>query len=230
MRPALAQILFQSRERGAAQRHDALLVALAAHLHAAQIESQIAGGEIRHLGDAQPARIEQLENRAVAQGRGAGLRMRGGHAGALQHLGHFRLGQRLGQHLPGLGRLDVDGGIVMDAPVEQQPLVKAAQAAQLARRRTLIDAVVAQMLEEGRDILLHRRQQHAVAALDELGKGLQVADVGLAGKRTKPFFHAQIGLVVLQQRQIARSSHNFDYPRRKLFPPPRVTLANLLHQ
>ena len=88
----------------------------------------------------------------------------------------------------------------MDAPVEQQPLVKAAQATQLARRRTLVDAVAAQMLQKCRHILLRRRQQHAVTPLDELGKGLQVAVVGLAGQRTKPFFHAQIGLVVLQQR------------------------------
>jgi chorismate mutase len=88
----------------------------------------------------------------------------------------------------------------MDAPVKQQPLVKAAQAAQLARRRTLVDAVAAQMLQKGRHILLSRRQQHAVAALDELGKGLQVAVIGLAGERAQPLFHAQIGLVVLQQR------------------------------
>jgi hypothetical protein len=126
--------------------------------------------------------------------------MLGVHLRPLQHLRHLRLGQRLGQHLPGLGRLDVHGGVVMDAPVEQQPLVKAAQAAQLARRRALVDAVGAQMLEKGRHILLHRRQQHAAAPLDELGKGLQVAVVGLAGERAQPFFHAQIGLVVLQQR------------------------------
>ena len=95
----------------------------------------------------------------------------------------------------------------MDAPVQQQPLVKAAQAAQFARRRTLIDAVAAQMLQKSRHILLRRRQQNAVASLDELGKGLQIAVIGLARQRPQPLFHAQIGLIVLQQREIARVFH-----------------------
>ena len=211
--------------RGASQRHNPLLVALAAHLHAAQVERQVAGRERRDLGDAQAARVEQFQNRPVAQHGGSRLRMLGVQARPVQHLRHLRLGQRLGQHLPGFGRFDVDGGIVMDAPVEQEPLVKAAQAAQLARRRTLVDAVAAQMLKKCRHILLRRRQQHAAAPLDELGKGLQVAVVGLAAQRPQPFFHAQIRLVVLQQREIARGFHTFDYRRLKRpLPPPRALL------
>ena len=198
--PSLAQINLQCLDGGAAERDDALLVALATHLHAAQVERQIAGGEGRDLGDAQSARIEQLQNRPVAQIGGPRLGMLGVHLRPLQHLRHLRLGEGLGKHLPGLGRLDFHSGVVMDAPVEQQPFVEAAQTAQLARRRTLVDAVGAQMLEKGRHILLHRRQQHAAAPLDELGKGLQVAVVGLTGERTQAFFHAQIGLVVLQKR------------------------------
>jgi hypothetical protein len=34
--------------------------------------------------------------------------------------------------------------------------------------------------------------------VDELGKGLQVAVIGLAGKRAQPFLHTQVYLVVLQ--------------------------------
>ena len=86
----------------------------------------------------------------------------------------------------------------MNAPVQQKPLVKAAQAAQLACYRARVDAVAAQMLEKSRHILLRGRQQNAVTVLDELGKGLQIAVVGLAGQRAQPFFHAQIGLIVLQ--------------------------------
>ena len=200
MRPSLPQINLQSLQCGPPQRHNAFLVALAAHLHAAQIQRQVACGKRGDLGDAQTARIEQLEDRPVAQGRGPRLGMLGIEGCPLQHLRHLRLGQGLGQHLPRLGRLDVHSWIVMDAPVEEQPFVKAAQAAQLARRRTLDDVVAAQVFKKGRHILLRCRQQYAMAALDELGKGLQVAVVGLAGQRAKPFFHAQIGLVVLQQR------------------------------
>ena len=200
MGPSLAQINLQRLDGGAAERDDALLVALAAHLHTAQVERQVAGGERCDLGDAQAARVEQLQNRPVAQICGPRLGMLGVHLRPIEHLRHLRLGEGLGQYLPRLGRLNLHSRVVMDAPVEQEPLVKAAQAAQLARRRALIDAVGAQMLEKGRHILLHRGQQYAAAPLDELGKGLQVAVVGLAGERTQAFFHAQIGLVILQKR------------------------------
>ena len=50
MGAAFAQVGFQRLDGGAAQRDDALLVALAAHLHAAQIEGQIAGGVIQGIG------------------------------------------------------------------------------------------------------------------------------------------------------------------------------------
>ena len=85
------------------------------------------------------------------------------------------------------------------------------------------------MIEKSRHILLRHRQQHAVPLLDKLGEDLQIAVVGLAGERTQPFFHAQIGLVFLQQRQIARSLHGFDYPRSGvLWRPPRAA-PNLVH-
>ncbi len=55
------------------------------------------------LRDPQSARIQQLENGAVAQRCGLGLRMRRRQRCPLQHLRHLRLGQRFGQHLPRLG-------------------------------------------------------------------------------------------------------------------------------
>ncbi len=87
----------------------------------------------------------------------------------------------------------------MDPPIEQQPLVETAQATQFARRRPRIDAMVAQVFEEARDVLLYRGQQHRVPGFEELGKGSQVAQVGLAGERPQPLLHAQIGLIVAQQ-------------------------------
>ena len=192
MRAAFGDVRFKRFDGGPPQRNDALLVALAAHLHAAQVERQVAGVERGDLGDAQSAAVQQLENGAIAQRRCAGLGMMSGHGGALQHFVHFRLGQRLGQHLPRFGRLDVDGRIVVDAAIEQKPLVKAAQAAELARRGTRIDAMVAQVLEEAGHILLHGRQQHAMPGLQKLGKRPEVAQVGFAGERPQPFLHPQI--------------------------------------
>ena len=207
MRAAFGKIGFQRFDGRAAQRNDALLVAFAAHLHPAQVERQVAGVQRGDLGDAQAAGIQKLQNGVIAQRGCPGLGMMGGHRGALQHLVHFRLGQRLGQHLPRFGRLDVDGGIVMNAAVQQQPLVKAAQAAQLARRGTRIDAVGAQVFEEARHILLHGRQQHPVPGFQKLGKGPQVAQVGFAGERPQAFLHAQIRLVILQERQVGGRVH-----------------------
>ena len=116
--------------------------------------------------------------------------------GALQHFCHFGLGQRFGQNLPRFGRLDVDGGVVMNAAVEQQPFVKAAQTAQLARSGAGVDVVAAQMIEQRGDVGLDRCKQHGVAALEELGKDAQIAEIGLAGERAKSFFHTEIGCIV----------------------------------
>ena len=123
------QIGFERFERGSPQGHDALLVALAAHLHTACIESQVAGVERGEFGNPQSSGVKQFQNGPVTKGRRPRLRMVGSHRRPLQHFRNLRLRKGLGQHSPGLGRLDVDGRIVADPPVEQKPLVKPAQAA-----------------------------------------------------------------------------------------------------
>jgi len=133
---------------------------------------------------AQSAGVEQLKNGVIAQRRGLRLRVRGGHAGALQHLRHFWLGQRLGQNLPRLGRFNVHRGVMMDAPVKQQPLVKSAQAAQLARGRTLVDAVDAQVFQKSSHVLLRGGQKYAMSTFNKLREGLQVAVIRFASERT----------------------------------------------
>ena len=72
---------------------------------------------------------------------------------------------------------------------------------------------VAEILKESCNVLLGGREQHAVTRLDELGKCSEVAQIRLAGKRTQPLFHAQVGLVIPEERQIALGFHTFDYPR-----------------
>ena len=133
--------------------------------------------------------------------------------GTLEHFRDIRLSEGLGQDLPGFWGVDIDGGIVMDTSIKQEPLVKAAQTAQLAGRRAGVDPVAAEMLKKCRDILLDSGKQDAVALFEELGKGLQVAAVGLAGEGPQSLLHAQIGLVVQQEREIARGFHSTDYPR-----------------
>ena len=85
------------------------------------------------------------------------------------------------------------------------------------------------MLEESRDVLLCRRQQHAMPRLDELGKRIQVAKICLTSERTQPFLHAQIGLVILQEWQISLNIHTPDY-LRVASGADREKLPNHVHQ
>ena len=158
---------------------------------------EIADGEPSDLRNAKAAGIEKLENGAVAEGGGLGLGMRGSHGSALQHFGDFRLGEGFGQNFPGFGRLDVDGGVVMDAAIEEKPFVKAAQAAQLARGGAGIDVVGAEVIEKCGDVGLDGGEQDGVAVFKELGKDVQIAEIGLAGERAKSFFHTKIGSVIV---------------------------------
>ncbi len=102
----------------------------------------------------------------------------------------------------------------MNAAVKQQPLIEAAHAAQLACCRTGLNAVRSQVFEKGCNILLRRSEQNPVAGFNEFGKRLQVAVVCFAGERAQPLLHAQVDLVVVQERSIAGGVHRFDYPRR----------------
>ena len=101
----------------------------------------------------------------------------------------------------------------MDPAIQQQPLVESPQATQLPRRAPRVNRVGAQVLQKARHILLRRRHQHTLPALQELGKRLQVAVIGLAGQWTQPFFHGKIRLVVLQKPEVVFNAHTFDYPR-----------------
>jgi hypothetical protein len=100
----------------------------------------------------------------------------------------------------------------MNAPVEQQPLVKAAQAAELARSGARVNAMLTQVLEECGYIGFNGRKQNTVALLKEFCEGAQIAEIGLTGEWTQAFFHAQIRLVVLEKREIAGAVHTFNYP------------------
>ena len=70
-RPRLAQVAGDGVRRLLAERHDALLAALAAHAHELLLEVDVAEVEPDRLGAAQPGRVDELDERAVAQRRAA---------------------------------------------------------------------------------------------------------------------------------------------------------------
>ena len=103
----------------------------------------------------------------------------------------------------------------MDAAVEEEPLVKAADTAEFACGGAGVDAVGAEVLEERRYVLLRTGEQDAVAGFEELGEGFEVAIVSFAGERAQSFFDAQVGHVFAEQAEIARGFHaRFDYGPR----------------
>ena len=87
-----------------------------------------------------------------------------------------------------------------------------------------------QVLEESCNILLRCSQQDAVPSFDELAKRLQIAVVRFAGERAQPLLHAQIDLVVVQERKIACEVHRFDYPRPLTSLRTTEILPNHVHQ
>jgi hypothetical protein len=66
---------------------------------------------------------------------------------------------------------------------------------------------MAQVFEKCGYIFLNGGQKYAAAAFEKLGEGAQIAQVSFASERPQAFFHPQISLVVLQEREIARAVH-----------------------
>jgi hypothetical protein len=85
----------------------------------------------------------------------------------------------------------------MNAAIEKQPFIKAAQTAQLARRGAGIDVVGAEVVEKGGDVGLGCGEEDGVAVFKKLGKDAQIAEVGFASERAKSFFHAKIGGIIV---------------------------------
>jgi hypothetical protein len=79
-----------SRLRLGAERHQALLAALAHHPQHAFVQAQLKGLERDQLAHAQAAGVHQLQHGAVAQAQ------RRVHVGRVQQRLHLRLAQRLG--------------------------------------------------------------------------------------------------------------------------------------
>src|SRR6266545_2152850 len=93
-RPRVVAVAPQRLGRGPPEGDDPLLPPLAEDAHEPLLEIDVARREPRQLGDPKTARVEQLEEGAVAQREQAGRR-----GGRLDERGHLLLGQRLRQPL-----------------------------------------------------------------------------------------------------------------------------------
>jgi hypothetical protein len=91
---------------------------------------------------------------------------------------------------------------VRDPLIQQQPAIKPAQTAQLARHRPRIHMVCAELGHKVLHVGLECGQEQGISLLYLLGKLLQVARIGLAGGRTHSLFNAETGNVFLHQAGI----------------------------
>ncbi len=187
--PALGQIFANRLDRRHAQRHDALLVAFAAHQHVSQVELQVFQLDADHLRDTQRAAVERLQHGAVAQCDG-GSEFAGCGAARLEQGRDLVPRQRLGQHLPLPRRFQVERGVVSDVAVEQQVLVEVSQGGELARHRTSVDMVGEEMVEKVAHVLPPRSAERPF--LQEAGELGDVARVGCDGERRQPLLDLEV--------------------------------------
>src|SRR3954447_25691553 len=113
----------------AADRHEALLAALAAGAQDPGLEVDVADLERDRLRRAQPARVHELEQRPVAQGR----RVRAARGG--EQLRDLAAAQDLRQALALARRAEVGGRVVVDRVLAAQVAVERPQARGLALQR-----------------------------------------------------------------------------------------------
>ena len=119
--PAVGQPAAQPGLRLVAERHEAFLVALAAHPDRALAQVHLLGAQAHELGHAQPGGVEQLDHRLVAQpGRLA-------YVGRREQRFHFGLGERLRQRARQLRRVDQRGRVGRDRAEPQAQPVEVAQ-------------------------------------------------------------------------------------------------------
>ena len=170
---------------------------------AAFVEREVFDAEVGEFGDAESSGVEEFEDSAVAEIGCVGLRMIGRDGRALHHGVDFGFGERFGQDLPHGERLEVHGGVVADAFVEQQPAIESAQAGELAGGGAGFDAVFAKMLEKAGDVDLSGGCESGVFRFEILGELGQISFVGLASERPQPFFDAKIEEIFAEERGVA---------------------------
>ena len=179
--------LFTSRP---ADRYEALFVALARHADIPFSEEKVAQPQRGELRNAQPARIEDFEHRAVPPS----LDRRGIYGGndAIDLFDRKNIRKVTAE----FGRIDELGRGRIDHVGQHQVIVKAADTAQRPCLRGFLPSLIVQ---EGQVALDHRSfdlaGRHVVEPEDEVGELTQIAHVGFDGILREPFFQFDINAV-----------------------------------
>ena len=135
-RRALGAIGAERLERRSPDRHDALLPPLAEDAHEARLGVERGPVEARELAHAQARRVQQLDDRAVAQAEHAG-----GGGGDQQTIDLVEAQVRR-QLLPGLRGCDADGRVGSQPLRVDEEAKQPAHRSQLARDRGAIGGAV----------------------------------------------------------------------------------------
>ena len=129
-RTRLGRVGAHRRDGQIVQGHDALLRPLAEHLRLARLQIHVGGQQARRLGHARAARVEELEDRLVAQvGRTLGAHAARGVALGVhrQKPRHVGRADDMGQALAGAGPRQRPRRILFEDPRHVEPAEEAAQ-------------------------------------------------------------------------------------------------------
>ena len=179
--------LFTSRP---ADRYEALFVSLARHADITFSEKKVAQPQRGEFRNAQPARIEDFEHRAVPPP----LDRRGIYGGndAIDLFDRKNVREVTAE----FGRIDELGRGRIDHVGQHQVVVKATDTAQSPRLRGFLPSLIVQ---KGQVALDHRSfdlaGRHVVEPEDEVGELTQIAHVGFDGILREPFFQFDINAV-----------------------------------
>ncbi len=229
LRPPALHISLQRLHSRAPDRHNPLLIALAANLHTRRLQPEILLPQRNDFPHPQPTRIQQLQNRVVPQRRPARISRTSRNTRHLQHVAHFALGQALRQHLPARRRLDIHRRITPHPLVLQQPPIKPPQTAQLPRNRPRLDPMLPQMLHKPAHMRLLGPHQPRTHSLQKLRKHLQVPLIRLTRQRPQPTLHRQVRPVLPHQHHITHRIRPNRHPSNSVPPggPPPAPVPTL---
>ncbi|SVJ78689.1 Uncharacterised protein [Klebsiella pneumoniae] len=181
----LAQVAFEPADGFLAERHQALLAALAEHLDHALAQVDLLQGQADQFADPQAAGIQHFEHGAIAQAqRVVDFRRR-------QQCLDVRFGEGFRQRLAQLRQVHLQGGILGDQAVAQAIAIEATQAGEEARGRAGLVALLqapGQVIEDGVAADALQAQPATIEPGVEL---LEVVAISLAGVVGKAFFQPQ---------------------------------------
>src|SRR5258708_2952270 len=109
-----------------------------------------------------------------------------------QHRVDFGSGQRFGQYLPLLRRIDFQSGIMGNYAVEQEIFVKMPQGRQLAGHRTIFHGMREQPTEKIADILPPGRRQFPAFRFEEFRELFQIGLVSAHRQGGQPLLDLEI--------------------------------------